>query len=394
MISYIRSHLSLKLFFSYLVVILVFACVLSVSVYLAAPQAFNRHMLNMQTAEGQGMQGMMQGQATSPGRGFGGMMGGLFANFLLAVRDSLTWAALAATLAGVLASILIARQVVAPVQAMRDASQRIAHGHYNERVALPDGKSEGELDELGRLALSFNEMAQRLEQTEAMRRQLIGDVAHELRTPLTTIRGSAEGLIDGILPPEIETFQQIYRESERLGRLVEDLQELSRVEAGAYELNRSPVVVRDLVQSVVERLGRQYNDKGVGLDTHIPEELPHVLVDEYRIGQVFTNLVGNALQYTPQAGRVVISAVAETNFVRISVADTGAGLAIEHLEHVFDRFYRVDKSRSRAAGGSGIGLTIARYLVEAHGGRIWAESSGEGQGSTFTFTLPALKTTG
>lgn len=391
MIAYIRSHLSLKLFFSYLVVILVFASVLSVSVYLAAPQAFNRHMLNMQTAEGQGM---MQGQASSPGRGFGGMMGGLFANFLLAVRDSLTWAALAATLAGVLASILIARQVVAPVQAMRDASQRIAHGHYNERVALPDGKSEGELDELGRLALSFNEMAQRLEQTEAMRRQLIGDVAHELRTPLTTIRGSAEGLIDGILPPEVETFQQIYRESERLGRLVEDLQELSRVEAGAYELNRSPVVVRDLVQSVIERLGRQYNDKGVVLDTHIPEELPQVLVDEYRIGQVLTNLVGNALQYTSQAGRVVISAVEETYFVRISVADTGAGLAIEHLEHVFDRFYRVDKSRSRAAGGSGIGLTIARYLVEAHGGRIWAESPGEGQGATFAFTLPALKTSG
>jgi histidine kinase len=277
---------------------------------------------------------------------------------------------------------------------MRDASQRIAHGHYNERVALPDGKSEGELDELGRLALSFNEMAQRLEQTEAMRRQLIGDVAHELRTPLTTIRGSAEGLIDGVLPPEIETFQQIYRESERLGRLVEDLQELSRVEAGAYELNVSPVVVRDLVQSVVERLGRQYNDKGVGLDTRIPEDLPQVLVDEYRIGQVLTNLAGNALQYTPPGGRVVISAVEEANFVRISVADTGAGLASEHLEHVFDRFYRVDKSRSRAAGGSGIGLTIARYLVEAHGGRIWAESPGEGLGSTFAFTLPALKTSG
>lgn len=395
MIAYVRSHLSLKLFLSYLAVILVFACVLSVSVYLAAPQAFNRHMLNMQTAEGQGMmQGMMQGQSTSPGRGLGGMMGGLFANFLLAVRDSLTWAALAATLAGVLASLLIARQVVAPVRAMRDASQRIARGHYNERVALPDGKAEGELDELGRLALSFNEMALRLEQTETMRRQLIGDVAHELRTPLTTIRGSAEGLIDGILPPEIETFQQIYRESERLGRLVEDLQELSRVEAGAYELNKNPVAVVDLAQSVVERLGRQFNDKGVLLETHISADLPVVLADEYRIGQVLTNLVGNALQYTPSGGRVVISALEDAGDICIAVSDTGTGLASEHLEHVFDRFYRVDKSRSRAAGGSGIGLTIARYLVEAHGGRIWAESPGEGQGSTFAFTLPVAKTTG
>ena len=386
MIAYVRSHLSLKLFLSYLVVILVFACVLSVSVYLTAPQAFSRHMLNMQSGEGQGfMQGMMQG------RGFGGVMGGLFANFLLALRDSLSWAALAATLAGVIASLLIARQVVAPVRAMRDASQRIAHGSYSERVALPGKKSEAELDELGRLALSFNEMAQRLEQTEAMRRQLIGDVAHELRTPLTTIRGSAEGLIDGVLPPEIETFEQIYREAERLGRLVEDLQELSRVEAGAYDLNKVTVSVEALVHAVVERLGRQYNDKGVRLDTHLEDGLPSVLVDADRIGQVLTNLVGNALQYTPQDGRVLISAGADADGVRISIADTGAGIGAEHLEHVFDRFYRVDKSRSRAAGGSGIGLTIARYLVEAHGGRIWADSPGEGQGSTFTFTLPVDK---
>jgi histidine kinase len=311
---------------------------------------------------------------------------------LLALRDSLTWAALAATLAGVFASFLIARQVVAPVQAMRDASQRIAHGSYSERVALPGSKSEGELDELGRLALSFNEMAQRLEHTETMRRQLIGDVAHELRTPLTTIRGTAEGLIDGVLPPEIETYQQIYRESERLGRLVEDLQELSRVEAGAYELNKNAVMVDNLVQAVVERLARQYNEKGVSLETRIPKGLPPVLVDEYRMGQVLTNLVGNALQYTPSDGRVVISADENVDFVCISVTDTGSGLAAEHLEHVFDRFYRVDKSRSRSAGGSGIGLTIARHLVEAHGGRIWAESPGEGQGSRFSFTLPVART--
>jgi histidine kinase len=321
------------------------------------------------------------------------MMGGLFANFLLAVRDSLTWAALAATLAGVLASLLIARQVVAPVRAMRDASQRIAHGSYNERVALPPGKTQAELDELGRLALSFNEMAQRLEQTENMRRQLIGDVAHELRTPLTTIRGSVEGLIDGVLPPEIETFQQIYKEAERLGRLVEDLQELSRVEAGAYELNKSSVTIDALLKAVQERLSRQYNDKGVLLETELPPRLPQVYVDEDRIGQVLTNLVGNALQYTPQGGRVKISATGEAASVRVSVADTGAGISAQDLEHVFDRFYRVDKSRSRAAGGSGIGLTIARYLVEAHGGRLWAESPGEGHGATFLFTLPAVKQT-
>jgi two-component system sensor histidine kinase BaeS len=388
MIAYLRSHLSIKLFLSYLMVILVFACVLSVSVYLAAPQAFSRHMLSMQTGE---VQGMMQGQAGVPGRGFGGMMGGLFANFLLALRDSLTWAALAATLAGVLASLLIARQVVAPVRLMQDASQRIAQGNYGERVALSPAKPGAELDELGRLALSFNEMAQRLEQTENMRRQLIGDVAHELRTPLTTIRGSVEGLIDGVLPPEIETYEQIYREVERLGRLVEDLQELSRVEAGAYELNRSPVAVDSLVKAVVERLSRQYSDKEVILETRLPDGLPPVMADEHRIGQVLTNLVGNALQYTLKGGEVTISAKEDDGFVRFSVSDTGIGIDAEHIEHVFDRFYRVDKSRSRAAGGSGIGLTIARYLVQAHGGRIWAESAGDGQGSTFAFTLPVAQ---
>ncbi len=392
MIAYLRSHLSIKLFLSYLIVILVFACVLSVSVYLAAPQAFSRHMLSMQPAgEGEGMmQGMMQGQGAL-GRGYGGMMGGLFANFLLALRDSLTWAALAATLAGVLASLLVARQVVAPVRLMQNASLRIAQGNYAERVALPRGKPESELDELGRLALSFNEMAQRLEQTESMRRQLIGDVAHELRTPLTTIRGSVEALIDGVLPPEIETYEQIYREAERLGRLVEDLQELSRVEAGAYELHLAPVSVESLAQAVAERLSRQYADKGVILEIQLPDGLPPVLADEHRIGQVLTNLVGNALQYTPPNGQVAISASEEGGFVRCSVSDTGAGIGAEHLEHVFDRFYRVDKSRSRAAGGSGIGLTIARSIVQAHGGRIWAESPGEGQGSTFFFTLPVAQ---
>jgi signal transduction histidine kinase len=392
MITYLRSHLSIKLFLSYLMVILVFASVLSVSVYFAAPQAFSRHMLNLQSGEGQNMmQGMMQGQAGAPGRGFGGLMGGLFANFLLALRDSLTWAALAATLVGVLASLLIARQVVAPVRLMRDASQRIAQGNYGERVSLPPDKPEAELDELGRLALSFNEMAQRLEQTEGMRRQLIGDVAHELRTPLTTIRGSVEGLIDGVLPPDIETYEQIHRETERLGRLVEDLQELSRVEAGAYELKRSPIAVESLVKAVVERLSRQYGDKGVTLETSLPDGLPPVIADEQRIGQVLTNLVGNALQYTPQGGRVILSANDEGGFVRISVSDTGIGINSEHLEHVFDRFYRVDKSRSRAAGGSGIGLTIARYIVLAHGGQIWAESLGDGHGSTFAFTLPVAQ---
>jgi two-component system sensor histidine kinase BaeS len=288
----------------------------------------------------------------------------------------------------VITSLFVSRQVVAPVQAMMAASQRIAEGNYAERVQVPGDINKGEQDELGQLALRFNQMAARLEQTENMRRQLIGDVTHELRTPLTTIKGSMEGLLDGVLPASDETYTQIYHEADRLQRLVNDLQELSRVEAGAYELHLSPTSLAEVVQATVARLGRQFEEKGVALTTQVPTDLPPIKLDSDRIGQVLLNLVGNALQYTPAGGRVQIQVVRMPGEVRVSVSDTGIGIPPEHLPHLFTRFYRVDKSRARSHGGSGIGLTIARHLVEAHGGRIWAESQGEGQGSTFTFTLP------
>jgi histidine kinase len=172
--------------------------------------------------------------------------------------------------------------------------------------------------------------------------------------------------------------------------LVNDLQELSRVEARAYELHRKPVSVQAVVDATVSRLGRQFEEKGVALETDLPPDLSPVYADEDRLGQVLLNLVGNALQYTAAGGRVAIRASRQRDEVYVSVTDTGIGISAEHLPHLFDRFYRVDKSRSRAGGGSGIGLTIARHLVEAHGGRIWAESPGLGKGSTLTFTLPLL----
>jgi len=269
------------------------------------------------------------------------------------------------------------------------ASQRIAAGRYNERVKAPGSEKDMDsLDEMGLLAVNFNQMAEQLEQTEAMRRQLIGDVAHELRTPLTTIKGSMEGLIDGVLPAEPETFQQVYREADRLQRLVLDLEELSRVEGGAYPLQRKLVSMKALVNSVVQRLRWQFEEKGVKLIVETMEELPIVKVDEDRIAQVLMNLLGNALQYTPEGGEVRIAIKKQRGELQVIVKDTGIGISPEHLDKIFTRFYRVDKSRSRAHGGSGIGLTIAKHWVEAHGGRIWAQSEGEGKGSTFTFTLP------
>jgi two-component system sensor histidine kinase BaeS len=377
MISFIRRHLGAKLFISYLIVILVGVVVLGTAAELVVPSAFDHHLAAMNSM----MQQMM-------GRSSPGLRGDLFENFRAAVTEALTFAALAAFLAAVLVSLLVSRQVVAPVRAMMSASQRIAEGNYTERVHVSGDLSKGEQDELAQLALSFNQMAAKLQQTENMRRQLIGDVAHELRTPLTAIKGSMEGLIDGVLPADAETYQTIHREADRLQRLVNDLQELSRVESGAFDLDRQSVKVSDLVDSAVARLGKQFEEKDVTLETEVPSGLPQVFVDKDRIDQVLLNLVGNALQYTPSGGKVTISAHAQDDEIHIAVADTGIGIPPEHLPHLFTRFYRVDKSRSRARGGSGIGLTIAKHLVEAHDGRIWAVSSGSGQGSTFIFTLP------
>jgi two-component system sensor histidine kinase BaeS len=373
MIKRLRRHMGWKLFLSYLIVILVGVVVLTSAAEFIVPSAFERHLAAMAAA---------MGSTTLE------LKTNLFTNFRAAVEEATTLAALAALLAAVIASLFISRQIVTPVREMMVASERIAEGQYRERVDVPGDASWDELDELGRLAVSFNQMATQLEQTEATRREIIGNVAHELRTPLANIKGWMEGLIDGVLPAETSTFQQIYREADRLQRLVHDLQELSQVEAGAFELDRRVMPVSTLVEATVARLGHQFEDKGVALESDVPADLPPVRADEDRIGQVLLNLVGNALQYTPTGGQVRITACRRGREIQISVVDTGIGIPAEHLPFLFTRFYRVDKSRSRVGGGSGIGLTIAKHLVEAHGGHIWAESPGPGQGSTFTFSLP------
>jgi signal transduction histidine kinase len=383
MMKTIRAHLGVKLFLSYFAVILVGVLVLALTVPAVLPQAFNRHLGNMGMMGGQG-QGFGFGGGQGPGNVPGqGMMVDLFTGFRAGVFEALAWAAVAAVLVAVLISLLFSRRILKPLRAMMQASQRISEGHYDERVQV------GGADELGQLADRFNQMAEKLHQVEAMRRQLIGDVSHELRTPLTAIKGSMEGLMDGVLPASDETYQQIHQEADRLNRLVDDLQELSRVESGAYELDLRPTQIAPLLETLVKRFRQQFGAKRVELDLDLPAGLPPILADEHRILQVLSNLTANALQYTPAGGTVSISAARTNGTIRITVRDTGAGIAPEHLTHLFDRFYRVDKSRSRAAGGgSGIGLTIAKYLVEAHGGKIWVESEGAGEGSAFSFTLP------
>lgn len=376
--KFIRTHIAWKVFLSYLLVVLIGVIVLITAASLSVPAAFERHIVSMNAIM---TNGIMTGNDQQ-------MVSELFSQYKKAVFEAVTYATLASLVAAVLASFFISRQVVTPTLRMMSLSHRIAEGEYEERLSLPGGQQADQIDELGQLALSFNQMADKLEKTETMRRELIGDVTHELRTPLTAVKGYLEGLMDGVLPADPETYQQIHSEIDRLQRLVNDLQELSRVEAGAFQLRLTPVSTASLVERIQSTLGRQFEDKDIQLEIKVEPNLPNVLVDSDRIIQVLTNLVGNALQYTPSGGKVTLLVRRERSEVLFSVKDTGIGISAEQIPFIFNRFYRSDKSRTRASGGSGIGLTIAKALVQAHHGKIWAESNGEGKGSTFSFLIP------
>jgi signal transduction histidine kinase len=372
-------NLRAKLLLSYLVVIAPALLVLALSTAFIAPVAFGEHVENMRA---HGMLGAMLGMR-GVGRGMiEALSAELDANFREAVNRALLLAAAAATVAAAVASWIISRRIVRPLREIGQASQHIAEGHYDERLAESGG------DELGELTRSFNRMAAALADTEAMRQQLLADVSHELKTPLASIKGYMEGLQDGVIPPTPETFQLVYREADRLQRLVHDLQELSRAQATPLPLDLRPQDANALATSALDWIRPQFDDGGIMLESALLAEPQAIRADFDRVRQVLLNLLGNALQYTPSGGRVTLRLSVDGSAVRFAVRDTGIGLAAEDLERVFQRFYRVDKSRARASGGSGIGLTIARSIVEAHGGHVEAESAGLGQGSTFSFTIP------
>ncbi len=372
----IRSHLGIKLFLSYFVVIVVGMAVIGIITKITTPRAFARHLLFMEQQLGTG-QGHGQGQ----GLGAGGMMSDFYQNFQQSFNESLLISVAAASLVALLVSFIFSKNILGPVSVMTSASRRIAEGHYDERVELRGN------DELNQLAGSFNQMAEQLEQVESMRRQLIGDVAHELRTPLTAIKGTAEALMDGVLPASTETYQQIHSEAGRLSRLVDDLQELSRVESRSTQLDIHPVDSASLIQTVTKRLKYQFDEKRVKLTLSLPRDPIHVLADEGRILQVLTNLIGNALQYTPEHGTVTISIERD----KMKHLFPSLTLAMGNILRASLIVFTVWINPVPARGGSGIGLTIAKHLVESHGGRIWARSVGKEKGSVFIFTLPLAK---
>jgi histidine kinase len=376
LIKAMRRQLALKLFLSYVLVIVTGVLVLAATTDFIAPTAFERHFTHMeQMMPGMGMFTVEEG-------------GELYSRFRGGVDYAIGLAIMVTLVAALAVSWFVSRRMSKPVGEMAAASQRIAEGDYHSRVHIPGSMEPDEMDEFAILALRFNQMAQRLDQIETLRSQLIGDIAHELRTPLSTIKGSMEGLMDRVLPDNEETFMRVYHEADRLQRLVNDLQELSRVEVNSLPLDCKPIRINVLIEAVTERLKGQFEDKSVSLAVELDPSLPAVEIDADRIQQVLINLVGNALQYTPEAGSVKVTAHSRATEIVTAIEDNGIGIPLEDIPHIFTRFYRVEKSRSRAGGGSGIGLTIAKHLVEAHSGRIWAESAGPGRGSTFMFTIP------
>ncbi|MBK9052676.1 MAG: HAMP domain-containing histidine kinase [Chloroflexi bacterium] len=304
--------------------------------------------------------------------------------FRNAVLASVAAAALGAIIAGVFSSYLLWRTLIAPLREMADSSRRVADGRYGERVTVPESSGEA----MAQLVVSFNQMAAALEQIEQQRVNLLGNIAHELRTPLTSLKGYLEGLMDGLFPANEETFAWMTQETERLRRLVDDIQNLSRIEAGQFSLDFQPFALMTVVNRVVAQLRPQAQAKDLTLTIQ-----PHptlVQADADRTAQVLLNLIGNAIRYTPEKGSILVTVTPAEQFVRVTVQDTGMGIPAEALPYVFERFYRVDQSRARASGGSGIGLTIARHLVWAMGGELAAASPGPDQGSTFSFTLPLV----
>ena len=302
-------------------------------------------------------------------------------DFLHQVNLLLLIAAAVAGLAGLLVSGLQARRITAPVRALATAAHRIAAGDLSQRISVTGG------DELAEMAAAFNAMATKLEEQHELRHRAMADIAHELRTPLSVLQIDLESLEDGLLQATPETITGLQTEVTHLKRLVADLRLLSSVEAGELHINKEALDLNAWARAVTERIQYVAQEQNIAVYVQTSDAPLPIHGDPQRLSQVLLNLLTNALQHTPAGGMLTLTTRQQDQEVYVSVQDSGEGIPQADLAHIFERFYRADRSRTRHTGGSGLGLSIARSLVEAHGGRIWATSE-ENNGSTFTFVLP------
>ncbi len=303
--------------------------------------------------------------------------------FLGQVNRSLLQAGWIAGTLGVLLGLLIARGLTAPLARLAAATRRISQGEFDHRVPAQGAQ------EVAELAHAFNDMAAALQEAETLRRNMVADVAHELRTPLSVLQGNLRAILDDVYPLDKAEIARLYDQTRLLGRLVHDLRELALADAGQLTLNRHTVDIAALANDTLAAFAPVAEAEQITLHAELPPDLPPLQADATRLKQVLHNLLANALRHTPAGGTVTLRGGTEGNSVWLAVHDTGEGIAPQDLPHVFDRFYRADPARSRATGGAGLGLAIARAIVEAHGGQLTVASEGvPGRGTTFTLRLP------
>ncbi|HAG81661.1 MAG TPA: two-component sensor histidine kinase [Cyanobacteria bacterium UBA12227] len=360
-----------RLFLSHLLVMIVGVSSFVIISKLSSPRFF---VLHLQQLEGRGF-------SLVYARPY------LVKGFETAWNRSTFWSVIVgATAAGGL-SYWVSRRIVQPLTQIEKVTQKFAAGHLDER--LPPS----EIPEINQLATSFNRMAVSLEDVEHRRRELVSDLTHELRTPLTVLRGYLEELAASRIEATPDVYQRLAKETRRLERLINDLQELSKAEAGYLPINLQPVNLRPLLESLVQKFADQLLDDGPQLRLDCPPQLPLVLADIDRVEQVLVNLLGNAITYTKEGSITVrVWTASETGKaiaprLWIAITDTGIGISPQDLPQVFERFWRAEKSRNQHTGGTGIGLAISQRLVELQGGEIEVESQ-VGVGSTFRFYLP------
>lgn len=365
------NRLSTRLTAAFILASILGVALVAVLAYRSTSSEFGAFLSHIEAMEGMMGPGMMGSQT--------------FAEAEMDFLDNLGRTLLIAGLSGVALAIflgyLFTQQIVAPLGKVTTAARRVARGNLEHRV---DIGGSGELAELGE---AFNLMAETLSHDRGLRQNMVADIAHELRTPLTILQGNVEAMLDGIMEASTENLTSLHQETMLLTRLVEDLRTLSLAETGELRFQLRATDLRALSLKVIDGLKTQLASKNISVVLEAPDNLPPALADPDRTAQVMRNLLSNAFHYTPEGGNITVRLRAERDGITASVIDTGAGISPADLPHVFDRFYRVDRSRTRSTGGSGLGLAIVKQLVEAQGGHAWADST-VGKGSTFAFHLP------
>src|SRR5450631_2504492 len=303
--------------------------------------------------------------------------------FLEAIHHHMFWGVLAALTFTLLFTYLLTSWVLHPLLQITAITRKVADGNYSERVNVVSRY------EVGQLADAFNHMADNLETVERLRKNMVADISHELRTPLTNLRGYLEGLSDSVIPPSPETFRMLEQEILRLVHLVEDLQQLARADAAKAYLDRQELSLHELLGQIMDLYRPNFQEKQIEVQWRLEPDSDTVTADRDKLLQAIRNLADNAWKYTPRRGTVVISTRRSEDGFKTVFANSGSVIAANNIPYLFERFFRADRSRSRDAGGAGIGLAIVKELIEAHGGTVGAES--DESGTSVWFSLPCTE---